>query len=152
MLFNDFLHLIHGILGTGEKILRGINHIRQALGIFFHRGNIHHTGNVHAAITYKDADTGFLIGNIDFLGHFHTAGEGVTGLGQAGSGGTGGRTGFDNRAGNIFGFLKNTAGVNTGAGSLNGCKRMGHRKVGFIHLNPQPFSQLDRGLGHLKTH
>ncbi len=114
VLFDDLLHLILGILGTGKQILLGMDDVGQLFGIFGHPFDIHHTGDVHPAVADEYPHPGILVDDIDFLRNFHAAGQRIAGRSQTGAGGTGGRTGLGNGAGNVFGFLEYAAGVDTG--------------------------------------
>ncbi len=65
---NNLPHDILGILGTGKEVFVHIGHPRKGLGIFRHLRHIDNSADIGTAITHKDPDARFFLGNIPLLG------------------------------------------------------------------------------------
>src|SRR5208283_2501512 len=115
VLFYDLLHFLLAVLGAGEEVVGSVDHIRKSCGVLCNVLNIHHRGDVYAAVANKDADPGLLLRGVlldrDFLySNLRTPCRGKVDCRRASR-----RAGFHYGLRNVFGALEQPANVHPGA-------------------------------------
>jgi len=146
--FDHLFHFILGILGTGEHILFHKGHMGKGPGIGRHLGHIDDAADIGAAVADKDPDPRVLAHDIGLGGIGPCPGQGSPGRGKTGSCITGGRAGFHDGHGNIFGFLEGAADIKSLAGGFHRGKAAGDHKIIGIQFDshvPDNGGQIGRG-------
>ncbi len=139
-------------VGTGEHGVGRQNHVRLMLDAFDHRLDVHDRADVHAAVTDKDAEPRFFIGNvmlggITLLGYqrvacrrqqFHGHGRRGAGLGDG--------------LGNVLGFRRRAADEYAGPGGGQRQEPVGVAEAELVELDVQTGGQFRQAVRRFHAH
>ena len=140
------------VLGTGEEVVLGIDHMRERLDVLPYRRHIHHRPDVDPAVTDKDPDPRFLPAHIPLRGICllleecaPARGDGLRREGR-------GPACLGHGLGYVLGTLKGAADVDPLPGRGDRRRRGRGAEAVRFQLNPQLCGQLTRSRGGPQAH
>ena len=135
---DDPAHGLLGILGAGIEVIGHILHVGQTGRIIPDRFHIHHSGDIDAAFTDKDAHPRAFSRDIGFGYRFLGPCQRISRRTQYLAGRGRGRTGVDHGLGNIFGPLKGAAGIHPVHGGGHRIERSRFTEIALRQFDTEP--------------
>ena len=120
--------------------------------MFLYGIDINDTADIDAAVADKYTNSRRFTHHINFFGNFYCNRVASPCFGKIGGGRSRSSTGLGDGSGNVFGPLKNPAGIDARRGSGHRGKGIGLYKMMPVEFNPQLLGQIHRTLRNFQPH
>src|SRR3990172_2924170 len=137
-------HLDRRILGTGKKVIRGVNHRGQGFGIFHHPRHVNHASYIYPAVTDKNSRPGSDAAQILFQGQLCFRNQAAAGPGQQFPGASGGAARFHHRFRYVLRAAEGAADKHSRPRSLHGIFQAGLAEAILIEVHAKASGKLAR--------